>query len=669
MKITIQNFSKSFGGQDIFSDFSLDIESGTRVCVSGPNGCGKSTLLRIIAGVDIPDSGRVIIPKNTRIGYVEQELDPSVLGTSLLTWVLEVLPDWHDFWSNWEYAVQQNDSKKLTELSRKHAELEVMYGYNPEYKAKEILSGLGFTEKMGALPLAKLSGGWRERAKLARVLVAGADVLLLDEPTNHLDIESVEWLEEFLKAYKGILVFVAHDRLFMDNVGTHILYLGGVKPVFRKLTFSQFMVLREEIEEQKARETQRITDEIGRKMEFVRRFGAKATKARQASSRQKMAKKLEQELEQYKPEVKKKELKFIWPTPLKADKVILSATTLSFSFPDGRQLWPSLTFSIFNGQRIALVGPNGCGKSTLLKIITGQLESTGGSLVIGGGVRLGYYSQHQTELLNVSGTVLGEIRRLSDPKMTEEELMSVLGLFLLGQGYFVRPVQILSGGEKARLVLASLFLKKANFLVLDEPTNHLDLESREALVNALSNFEGTLLVVAHDRYLCSKVTEEAWALSYEGLIQYKQGFSCYDEVRKQGLKQSVITKTNHEKKDFPTKDKSVISYSRDELKNLKREQAKKRNELYNALKPKQTAYKKLEEELSVLLEKQNALEQLLATPIGNGSGVETTMLLKQFSEVKVQIEAIIDKLEILESEINELEEQRIDISSTTTSMS
>lgn len=665
MKITIQNFSKSFGGQDIFSDFSLDIDSGIRLCVSGPNGCGKSTLLRIIAEVDIPDSGRVIIPKGTRIGYVEQELASSALDVSLLTWVLEVLPDWHDFWATWEEAIQANDLKKLSELSLKHTELETLYGYHPEYKAKEILSGLGFTDNMFDLPLSKLSGGWRERAKLARVLVAGADVLLLDEPTNHLDIESVEWLEEFLREYKGILIFVAHDRVFMDNVGTHILYLGGLKPVFRKLTFSQFMVLREEIEEQKARETQRITDEIERKMEFVRRFGAKATKARQASSRQKMAKKLEQELEEYKPEIKRKELKFIWPTPLKADKVILSAAALSFSFPDGRQLWPSLTFSLLNGQRIALVGPNGCGKSTLLKIIAGQLKSTGGSLTLGSGVRLGYYSQHQTEILNTSGTVLGEIRRLSDPKMTEEELMSVLGLFLLGQGYFDRTIQMLSGGEKARLVLASLFLNKANFLVLDEPTNHLDLESREALVNALSNFSGTLLVVAHDRYLCSNVTDEAWALSSEGLTRYEQGFLQYDEARKQGLKQVTIVETQDNQKNCLTqknKKNSVISYSRDELKSLKREQAKKRNELYNTIKPKQIAYKRLEEELSILLEKQHNLEQLLATPAGHGSGIETAKLLKQFSEVKDQTDRIIDKLEKLELEINALEQQRIAIS-------
>ena len=279
MKITIQNLSKAFGGRDIFSDFSLDIDSGVRLCVCGPNGCGKSTLIRMLADADAPDSGRIIMPRGCRVGYVQQDLDEAVLDTPLLEWVVDVLPDWHDFWSAWEAAAASRDEAAIARLGARQAELEALYGYNPEHKAQAVLSGLGFDEGKWHLPIKQLSGGWRERAKLARVLVAGADVLLLDEPTNHLDIEAVEWLEDFLMDYKGALVFVAHDRVFMDRIGTHVLYLGGSKPVFRKATFSQFVELQEELEEQREREAQRLNAEIERKMDFVRRFGAKATKA------------------------------------------------------------------------------------------------------------------------------------------------------------------------------------------------------------------------------------------------------------------------------------------------------------------------------------------------------------------------------------------------------
>ena len=234
MNLNIQNLSKSFGGRDILSDFSLEIQSGVRLCVCGPNGSGKSTLLKILAGKDSADSGKAIMPKEARLGYVEQELDEERLNTELLTFVLDVLPDWNDFWEEWEAAAAKGDEAAIMRLSARQHELELKYGYNPEHRAKTVLSGLGFAEHKWRLSLRQLSGGWRERAKLARVLTAGSDILLLDEPTNHLDLEAVEWLESFLLDYQGVLVFVAHDRIFMDKVGTHILsFSGNGKPVFR----------------------------------------------------------------------------------------------------------------------------------------------------------------------------------------------------------------------------------------------------------------------------------------------------------------------------------------------------------------------------------------------------------------------------------------------------
>ena len=296
MKLTLQDLSKSFGGHDIFSHFSLEVDSGMRLCVCGPNGTGKSTLLRIMAGLEEPDAGKVILPKGCRLGYVEQELSDEALHTQLLTYVLDVLLDWQDFWTQWEEAASEKDERRLKQLMQTQSELERSYGYNPEQRAKKVLSGLGFSESKWQRCLGELSGGWRERAKLARVLTAGADVLLLDEPTNHLDIDAVEWLEEFLLAFQGVLIFVAHDRRFMDTIANHVLYLGLSKPIFRKTNYTQFLTLQEEYNAQRERERQALQDELSRKMAFVDRFRAKATKARQASSHQKMAKRLERNL-------------------------------------------------------------------------------------------------------------------------------------------------------------------------------------------------------------------------------------------------------------------------------------------------------------------------------------------------------------------------------------
>ncbi len=659
MKISLQNVSKAFNGRDIFHDFSQEIDAGVRLCVCGPNGCGKSTLLRMLAGVETPDGGKVVLPRNCRVGYVEQNLEGAVLERPLLAWVMDVLPAWVDFWSDWDHAVKTEDKEALARLGIRQHELEAQYGYNPEQRARTVLSGLGFAESMWYLPLKQLSGGWRERAKLARVLVAGADVLLLDEPTNHLDIEAVEWLENFLMEYRGALVFVAHDRIFMDRVGSHVLYLGSVKPLFRKLTFSQFVSMQEELEDQREREAERLHTELERKMDFVRRFGAKASKARQAGSRQKMVKKLEKELEGFRPAPKRKELHFKWPEVPQSDKTVLSTADLAFQFKDGTTLWPALTFTLFQGQRVALVGPNGIGKSTLLKVLTGHTVRAGGSVTFGNNVRLGYYSQHQTDILNTTGTVLGEIRRLADPRTTEEELMSVLGLFLLGQGYFDRVVGSLSGGERSRLVLASLFLTRANFLVLDEPTNHLDLESREALVEALSHFTGTILLVAHDRYLLSEVTEEAWAISDQGIRVYADGFEAYDADRRATL---LAQRNDNTNTVSPATDNETSALSREELKKLKREQAEQRNQIYKELKPKQERYAKLESEFEAVLSEQGELEATLNDPTTYADGEQAATHLKRFGLLRERSEELMEQMAELESDIADLESRRAALS-------
>lgn len=653
MKITIQELSKSFGGRDIFSNFSLEVDSGVRLCVCGPNGTGKSTLLRLLAGVENPDGGRVILPRTCRLGYVEQEFSENILDTPLLTYVLDVLHDWNDFWAQWEDAAAHEDATRLSELMHRQSELEALYGYNPEHRAKAVLTGLGFSEQKWGRTLRQLSGGWRERAKLARVLTAGADVLLLDEPTNHLDVEAVEWLESFLLGFNGALVFVAHDRVFMDNVGTHVLYLGLSRPVFRKATYTQFLRQQEEYNQQREREARALRDELERKMAFVERFRAKATKARQAGSRQKMAKKLEKELEDYRPEPKRKELHFTWPEAPHSEKIVVAAADLAFRFPDGKSMWPPLTFTLYRGQRVALVGHNGSGKSTLLKLLAGTLERCGGNMVTASQMRMGYYTQHQMETLRPDTTVLGEIRRLSDPHTTEEELMSVLGLFLLGQEFFDRQVGALSGGEKSRLVLASLFLKRCNFLVLDEPTNHLDLESREALATALQKFSGTLLMVAHDRWLLSQVGAEIWELSSKGLTVHAN-FAAYDVQRRavasaSGDRASVIPLDREEMRESVV---AVQPLSRDEQKRVKREQAEKRNALHKELKPFQERYATLEMDLTRVMEEQSEAELQLTDPEVYANHVRSSELLKIFESCKQRSEDLLDEMTALEARMD-----------------
>lgn len=635
MKFGVQELCKSFGARDIFKNFSLEIESGQRLCICGSNGTGKSTFLKMLAGYEMPDSGKINFPKDARIGYVEQELPEASLKLTALDFVLDSVHDWDKFWKQWEDVSDSDEN--LKDLMAKQANFEHSFGFNPEQIAKETLSGLGFSAARMQMQVSLLSGGWRERAKLAKALALGADILLLDEPTNNLDIEAVEWLENFLISFKGSLAFVAHDRMFMDKVGTHILYLGSSRPLFRKSTYSQFLHIQEEYAQQREREAKAMQEDYERKMAFVERFRAKSSKARQAASKQKMAKKLEKQLEEYKPAPKHRELNFKWPVAPHCEKIIVTAENLSFNFPDGHNMWKPLNFAIYRNSRIALAGPNGSGKSTLLKLIAGALKKTGGSLAFAPQMRLGWFTQHHMDTLQADSAVLSEIRRLSDPELSENELMSVLGLFLLGQDYFERKVAELSGGEKSRLILSSLFLRRCNFLLLDEPTNNLDIESREALAKALQNYNGALLMVAHDRWFLSQTGAEVWALSSNGI----SGYTDFENFEKNKTETEEKTVLNEQKNTF----------SREEQKKIKREQAEKRNALHKALKPLQDSYDELEKKLSAILELMADTEKVLAEPETYADIKKMNHLLKDFEQWRLESEEIVITMDKLEKEI------------------
>jgi len=643
-KITVQAVSKSYSGVDLFMGLSMEVHSGTRLALVGPNGCGKSTLLKIMAGETSPDSGKVSIPKGSQIGFVHQDLGAADLEKSLQDFVLEVFPSWTEFWREWRAALEHGDEAALVRLHQRQEELEHQFGYNPEHRAHAILSGLGFAPAAFTRLVGEFSGGWRERAKLARVLVAGADILFLDEPTNHLDLEAVEWLESYVRDFEGVLVFVAHDRYFLDRAANKVLFLGGEKPVLRDGNFSQFLEWNAERSEQARRMAEKLRTEIGKKQAFVDRFRAKATKAKQAQSRLGQIGKLQSELESLAPETPSRSLSFSWPEPERGNQTVMSAVDLSFSFPDAA-LFSDLSFTIYRGQKIGLVGPNGQGKSTLIKLINGQLAPTRGRISMGSSIVTGYFSQHQTDIVRPACTVMSEIRRLAAPSASDNQLKSALGLFMLGERYWDKKVEALSGGEKNRLVLSTLFLSRANFLILDEPTNHLDIESREALMDALSAYKGTMLVVAHDRYLLSEVVSEIWELHSEGIEMHQCGFDEYYARKK-------------EREAKAEREPDLTKVVRQEQKQKKREQAEMRNRIYQQLKPMRKKYEKLEAELEANLTEQDALEQKLADPATYEDVPLSRELGQRFAALQNRAEELMSDLAYLEKELQELETQR-----------
>lgn len=645
-RITVQSLGKSYGGESVFSDVAFEVTPGMRLALTGPNGCGKSTLLKVLAGEIDPDEGEISLSKGARVGYVAQEMTGTVLDQQLLSWVLSALPSWNEFWEQWEQAVADGDSGRIEKLSHRQAEFEELYGYNPDHKARAILTGLGFSEDDLFKQIGELSGGWRERAKLGRVLLQGADVLLLDEPTNHLDLEAVEWLEDYLLNFRGALAFVVHDRIFLNRVGTHVLFLGGGKPILRKGSFDEFLVWDAENREQRAKEAAKLSARIDNEYKYINKFRVKARKAAQAQSKLKKVEKLEQELSQIKEAQaashRGKSLNFRLPEPKRGDKVPVSVVDLEFHYENGNSVWPTLNWQLFRGKKVALVAPNGAGKSTLLKLITGSLEPSAGHVKIGSGTDVGYFSQHQHEILNLDNTVIGEIRRLSDPGLTEEQVMSVLGLFLLGEPFFDRKVKGLSGGEKSRLLLATLFLARANFLILDEPTNHLDIETREGLIRALKDYEGTLLFVAHDRYLLNEVAEEVWSLDEHGVTQYLGGFEAFHTKRKQ---------EEDCKAGLASCDPEAAKEKRKLSKEEKRRQAEERNRLYRQLKPLKAKYEKLEAELEKVLEEQASLEEKMNDPATYDKPEEALKLNSAYKEASEWADKLMEQMADLEEQI------------------
>lgn len=529
--LQIKNLHYSIAGRHLLKGVEWSIPQGKRAALVGPNGAGKTTLLRCIIGDIQPDEGRVLMPKNYRIGYLPQE-EIQLPEGELLQSVLESDREAAMLESRIESIRRDlsgsggNDAKLLKELGDLEHRFVSLGGYHRETRAKSILSGLGFSAQDWKRPLSEFSGGWRMRSYLSRLLLGKPDLLLLDEPTNHLDLPSLEWLEDFLLEYDGGMIIVSHDRFFIDRLaqGIYELERGGLTSYPGDYQF--FLQKKEENRLLLWKKWEDQQEEIKRQQRFIERFRYKATKAAQVQSRIKQLEKMER----VHPPPKPPRWEFALHPPERSYQDVLQIENMSFRYESGWVL-KDANLHISRGDKAALVGVNGAGKTTLTRLIAGQLIPDEGKVQLGRRTKTGYYAQHRLSELNPDNTVYEEVESSVSPDYFPR-IRQALGLFQFSGDDVEKKIGMLSGGEKARVSLVKILLSPVNFLIMDEPTNHLDMISREALEGALKEYSGSLLVISHDRYFLDKLVDRVVEIQDGKLHEYAGNYSYYLRKRK-----------------------------------------------------------------------------------------------------------------------------------------
>ena len=523
--LAINNLSYYIGSRPLYEDANLHIKPKDKIGLIGLNGTGKSTLLKLINGEYQPDGGEISKSNDCTVGFLNQDLlsfqsDDSILNVAMQAFE-EALAIEHKIEKVLKKMETNYDDKLVEKLTRLQEQFEIMEGYALQAKAEEILEGIGFSTPDLHRPLREFSGGWRMRVMLAKLLLEKPSLLMLDEPTNHLDLPSIQWVENYLRSYEGAVIVVSHDRQFLDNTVEMILEVANQQLTPYAGNYSFYLEERELRREIQRNAFENQQQKIKQTERFVERFRAKATKAKQVQSRVKALNRMDR-VEDVVDENATVNFKFKFKRP--SGRWVVELKDVSKSYGD-LTIFNHSSCSIERGSKIAFIGANGKGKSTLLRIIA-DTEPFRGERQIGHNVSMGFYAQHQLESLSVENEILEELKQAGTEK-TEQELRGVLGCFLFADDDVFKKIKVLSGGEKSRVALAKTLINESNFLILDEPTNHLDIQSVNILIQALQQYQGTFIIVSHDRHFISQVANKVWFIENQEVKEYPGTYQEY----------------------------------------------------------------------------------------------------------------------------------------------